>query len=194
MAKEIKADAPYADFAHRLRQLKRAKRLTRTALAEKCGLVPATLVNYENGERMPAADIAAKMAAAFGITIDELMGVNENEETKRTAMAVERIRRLYGKKQAMQIKEMLKSAEGLFAGGELPPEVQDDYILEAQKLFIFATEKAKEKYTPKKYRTEERATASRERLREIDAIDDEIRENNRYSGYVHPYLRRDWED
>ena len=194
MAKEIKADAPYADFAQRLRQLKRSKKVTRTALAEYCGLVPATLVNYESGERMPAADIAAKMAEAFGITLDELMGITENEENKRTATAVARIRRLYGNKQARQIEEMLKSAEGLFAGGELPPEVQDDYILEAQKLFIYATEKAKEKYTPKKYRTEERAAASRERLREIDAIDEEIRENNKYSGYVHPYLRKEWED
>ena len=105
MAKDIKADAPYADFAQRLRNLKRSKKITRIALAEKCGIVPATIVNYESGERMPAADVAAKMAAAFGITLDELMGVAENEETKRTSMAVERIRRLYGNKQAKQIEE-----------------------------------------------------------------------------------------
>ena len=188
MARGLKEDAPYADFAKRLRQLRRDRKMTRIVFAEKCGLVPATVLNYENGIRIPAADMAVKMAEVLDITVGELMGVEKNEDMKRTEAAINRIRDLYGNKKAKQAEEMLKNAETLFAGGDLPPEAQEDYILEMQKLFIFATEKAREKFTPKKYRTEERIAASRERLREIDAIDEQIMENNKKNKHKHPLL------
>lgn len=145
MARGLKEDAPYADFAKRLRQLRRDRKMTRIVFAEKCGLVPATVLNYENGIRIPAADMAVKMAEVLDITVGELMGVEKNEDTKRTEAAINRIRDLYGNKKAKQAEEMLKNAETLFAGGDLPPEAQEDYILEMQKLFIFTTEKIREK-------------------------------------------------
>lgn len=197
MAKDIKDDAPYADFAKRLRKLRLEKNMSRAELSEKCGIVPATLGNYESGERMPAADIAMKMATAFDISLDEFMGkkkdksLDKAEEThNRTEEAVDRIRRLYGNTRAKQAREMLKNAEGLFAGGELTAEEQDDYILEMQRLLIFTIEKAREKYTPKKYRTKEKAAQRAERLKEADIIAEEIRENNS-SGYINPFLTDD---
>ena len=148
MARGLKEDAPYADFAKRLRQLRRDRKMTRIVFAEKCGLVPATVLNYENGKRIPAADMAVKMAEVLDITVGELMGVEKNEDTKRTKAAINRIREMYGNKPAKQAEEMLYSTERLFADGDLPPEIQEDYILEMQKLFIFSTEKIREKITP----------------------------------------------
>ena len=188
MARGLKEDAPYADFAKRLRQLRRDRKMTRIVFAEKCGLVPATVLNYENGIRIPAADMAVKMAEVLDITVGELMGVEKNEDTKRTEAAINRIRDLYGNKKAKQAEEMLKNAETLFAGGDLPPEAQEDYILEMQKLFIFATETARAKFTPKKYRTPERDAASKERMKEIDAIDAELAERSRDDEEINPFL------
>lgn len=188
MARGLNEDAPYAEFAKRLRKLRRDRKMTRIVFAEKCGLVPATVLNYENGKRIPAADMAVKMAEVLDITVGELMGVEKNEEEKRTEAAINRIRDLYGNKKAKQAEEMLKNTESLFAGGDLSPEAQEDYILEMQKLFIFATEKAREKFTPKKYRTEKRMAASQERLKEINAIDEQIMENNKKNEHKHPLL------
>ena len=189
VSKGVKEDAPYADFAIRLRKLRKEKNISRAVLAEKCGIVPATLGNYESGDRMPTADIAVKMAETFGITVGEFMGVEKNETAERTENAVNRIRRLYGNTKAKQAEEMLKSAEGLFAGGELSADQQDEYVLEMQRLLIFAIEKAREKYTPKKYRSEEKTAASKERLKETEVIAEEIRSREkRKTGYVNPFI------
>ena len=194
MAMQIKDDAPYADFARRLLGLRRDAGMTRAVLAEKCGISAGTLINYENGSRIPFADTAVKMADALGVTVGEIMGVEEPDEADQKEAAVDRIRRMYGNRCARQAEAMIKGAEALFAGGELTTKERDDYILEMQKLFIFATETARAKFTPKKYRTEARATASRERLKEIDAIDAEIAERNRQSPEdVNPFLVDDYD-
>ena len=55
---------------------------------------------------------------------------------------------LHGKKQAEQI---LKQAQGLFAGGELDEEDRDAFFRAMTDIYFDAKERAK-KYTPKKYR------------------------------------------
>lgn len=45
---------------------------TQEKLAEKLGIAPNTLSNYENGNREPSNDIILKLADIFGISIDDL--------------------------------------------------------------------------------------------------------------------------
>ena len=79
MAATIREDAPYKEFAERLAKLRQDAGLTRAELGEKIGVAGRSIINYENGERIPYGDVCARMAGVFGITTDELLGV-ENPE------------------------------------------------------------------------------------------------------------------
>ncbi|MCD7957304.1 MAG: helix-turn-helix domain-containing protein [Lachnospiraceae bacterium] len=172
MAEIIKENAPYAEFARRLRALREASGLSRDELASKCGVVGRTIINYENGTRIPYADVAAKMAAVFGLTVEDLIGMENYEQEQMKSKALENLREMYGKRGEVQAAALLEGTSSLFAGGTLTREQQEDFILEMQKLFIIATEEARAKYTPKKYRTPEKAAASQERLKKVDEINE----------------------
>ena len=163
----IKEGAPYADFAKRLTELRKNAGLTRAQLAEKIGISGRTIINYENGTRIPFADTALKMAQVFGITVEELLGVHSSPAEQEKASAMDSMHELYGKKAADQLDDLIGNANSLLAGGTLTEEQNMDFILEMQKLLILATERAKAVYTPKKYRTE--------RLKQVDAIDEVLR-------------------
>ena len=79
MAATIRDDAPYKDFAKRLTVLRTEAGLTRAELGERIGVAGRSIVNYENGERIPYGDVCAKMAEVFGITTDELLGLENSE-------------------------------------------------------------------------------------------------------------------
>ena len=48
-------------FRKRLLQLRTEKRLSQSKLAKQLGISPATIGYYENGDRLPDIDIAARM-------------------------------------------------------------------------------------------------------------------------------------
>ena len=62
MAATIREDAPYKEFAERLSKLRQDAGLTRAELGEKIGVAGRSIINYENGERIPYGDVCAKMA------------------------------------------------------------------------------------------------------------------------------------
>ena len=191
MADIIKDDAPYASFARRLRRLRREHKLSREEFARECGIAARTVINYENGTRIPVADKAIKMARLFGLTVEELLGIDFPEEEKQKAESLAEIRQMYGRTGERQAEALLEGTSSLFAGGELTAEQRTDFILEMQKLFIVATEEARGKYTPKKYRTKEKEEASKERLMEVARIDSVLSERRRKSGVKIPFLDDD---
>ena len=149
MADIIKDDAPYASFARRLRRLRREHKLSREEFARECGIAARTVINYENGTRIPVADKAIKMARLFGLTVEELLGIDFPEAEKQKAESLAEIRQMYGRTGERQAEALLEGTSSLFAGGALTAEQRTDFILEMQKLFIVATEEARGKYTPK---------------------------------------------
>ena len=63
-----------ADFARRLAAARVAARLTQDEAAKKAGMVQPAWARLESGRRMPRLDIAARAAAAVGISLDALVG------------------------------------------------------------------------------------------------------------------------
>ena len=67
-------------FASRLRQTRRAKRLSQSELAEQIGITTRSVQNYESGSRMPnSMEITENLARALDVTAAYLLG--EEEET-----------------------------------------------------------------------------------------------------------------
>lgn len=61
-------------FANRLRELRIAKKLSQTELAEKLGVSRGSISFYENGERTANIDFIYKIAQFFNVSTDFLLG------------------------------------------------------------------------------------------------------------------------
>jgi transcriptional regulator with XRE-family HTH domain len=66
-------------MGQRLKELRRARELTQEQLARTIGVGLDAVRKWERGDRTPRLDMAAKLAEALGVTIDELAGVGRSE-------------------------------------------------------------------------------------------------------------------
>lgn len=70
-------------LGERIRELRRKQDLTLEGLAEQSGVSRAMISKVERGEKNPTIVVTAKLAEAFGLTLSQLVGV---EEQKRVAV------------------------------------------------------------------------------------------------------------
>lgn len=61
-------------FSQRLKELRTEKELSQGELAKELGISRASIINYENGERIPDVEFAQKIADYFFVTVDYLIG------------------------------------------------------------------------------------------------------------------------
>lgn len=64
----------YPDIGERIRQCRINARLTQEELAELARLSRVTIAKYESGRIEPGINAMMRIADAFGITVDELLG------------------------------------------------------------------------------------------------------------------------
>ena len=69
----------------RLRDLRRAKRLTQEQLAEQAGLSYKFIGEIERGRGNPTVDTLGALGHALGVEIPELFGLSENRRPTRLA-------------------------------------------------------------------------------------------------------------
>ena len=58
----------------RLKELRKAKKLKQTDIAEMLSCSQGVYSRYESGEREPPFDIMKRLAEIYGVTVDYLMG------------------------------------------------------------------------------------------------------------------------
>lgn len=75
------------NFNERLKKLRREKDLTQEQLAEYMGVSPQAVSRWETGATCPDISALPLLAQLFGITVDALLGVDENE-TQRKVRAI----------------------------------------------------------------------------------------------------------
>ena len=170
MAATIRKDAPYREFAVRLKKLRTEAGLTRAQLGEMVGVAGRSIINYENGERIPYGDTCARMAEAFGITTDELLGVENPELEMVKAKVVDDMGRIFGASSASSAQTYLDGTNALLAGGTLSAEDQLDFISVMRKVLVDAEIRAKQKFTPNRFRTPEWRGRTDAQRAEADAV------------------------
>lgn len=74
-------------FGENLRRLRREKGMTQGDLAKTVAVWFTAISNIERGESEPSLELAAKLAAALGVTVDELMQQTEPEAPNAAAEA-----------------------------------------------------------------------------------------------------------
>ena len=60
--------------------MRRERRLTLDELAERSGVSRAMLSKIERGEKNPTLVVAAKLSEGFGVTLSQLVGMEERRE------------------------------------------------------------------------------------------------------------------
>ncbi|WP_196593350.1 helix-turn-helix domain-containing protein [Pectinatus sottacetonis] len=145
-------------ISKRIKELRTEKNLTQKELANLLSLTPKMISFYELGQRTPPSDIILKLAEIFNVSTDYLLGRESDEYDK---LSNENLPKL-NKKDKKDISKILDALVNDLAGKEAVAFYNGDEELDdetraliAQSLkvsAVIAKQKAKEKFTPKKYK------------------------------------------
>ncbi|WP_379883062.1 helix-turn-helix domain-containing protein [Laceyella putida] len=69
-------------FSERLKALRREKRITQQQIADRFGVTKSTVSRWEKGSFEPDTEKLKEIADYFGVTVDYLLGNDENQENK----------------------------------------------------------------------------------------------------------------
>lgn len=71
------------EFRQRLQQLREKRRISRIVASELCGLSSDSIRKYERGESEPTMASLVAMAEFFGVSVDYLIGKDDNNEIQK---------------------------------------------------------------------------------------------------------------
>ena len=77
---ETKDDFDFTKFRSNLRALTYANHLSYYKLGSETGILPSLFYRYENGTRTPDTKILIKLSNYFGVSINDLLGLNSYDE------------------------------------------------------------------------------------------------------------------
>lgn len=101
------------DIGRKLRTLRKGRKLTQQDVADRLGLVRATVSNYEVGKRTPHLSLLKKFAEFYGVTLD-YFGVSTNDE----------------------IFELISRAREVFNNSDIPTETKENLYKEFMRLYL----------------------------------------------------------
>lgn len=136
-------------FGSRLKEARGRVGLQQKELAERSGVSLRTIQNWEGDKRRPSQfDAVGKVAAVLGVSAAELLDEDD-------AMVIEASEK-GGAKGKKDVEALIAEVSGLFAGGELDEEEKEGVIAALNMAYWEAREKNRRKYTPKKYKENEK--------------------------------------
>lgn len=130
-------------FGEKIKNLRKAKNLNQTQLANAIGVSLRTIRGWEIEGRYPKQhELYQKLADILGCDVSYLMTEDVSFVTEATEQ--------YGTRGAKQAQQILEQAAAMFAGGELSDDDKTAFMDEIQMLYLDSKKRAK-KFTPKKY-------------------------------------------
>lgn len=139
-------------FEENLKSLRERNNLSQIELSKKIGLSNVTLSQYEKGVRKPDIQTLALIAQFFNVTTDYLLGNEAPAKFKPQLTDKDK------KDIAKQVEDMLYGLDAdnpisfQLDGNEIDDDTRELLRQSLQNALEFARLKAKEKFTPKKYR------------------------------------------
>lgn len=131
-------------FSERLKNLRKAKKLSQYELAERLGFSRGKLANYEQGTREPDFETLETIANFFDVSTDYLLGVTSGQSQDKDELDIA--------KRLKQFEADLENSDGLAFDGEPMSDEAKESLLESMELLFRQTQRINKKYTPKKYR------------------------------------------
>lgn len=124
---------------------------TQEQLAEKIGVSKQSVSNWETGLKFPRMKVISQLAELFNVNISNLV-TDENNTPFYKLNEKEKLD--IGKEVDKLIEGMYTDAEVNFYGEPMDEESKDSLRMAIQMAMELNKEKAKKKFTPKKYRDE----------------------------------------
>lgn len=115
---------------NRLKELRKAKKLTQQELAEKTDIPYRTLQRWENGESQIKPDKAQKLADFFGVSITHLLGYDDNDFEKQ--IRIDTLNNLIYKMHTAYVSLLEKTDKEAFWAGFEAAEL----IVQTQKIIL----------------------------------------------------------
>ncbi len=115
---------------NRLKELRKAKKLTQQELAEKTDIPYRTLQRLENGESQIKPDKAQKLADFFGVSIAHLLGYDDNDFEKQ--IRIDTLNNLIYKMHTAYVSLLEKTDKEAFWAGFQTAEL----IVQTQKMIL----------------------------------------------------------
>lgn len=148
----------HMEFKDILYTLRKKNKLTQQEVAEYVGLQKAAIYKYEHGLLVnPKRSLISKLAKLFQVTPSYMMGLTDDDKSSHMSL-----RPALTKKDEKDIQKRLsdilndmdgQDAIAMYNGGEpMDPETREYMKASIENALRFAKLKAKEKFTPKKYR------------------------------------------
>lgn len=79
------------NMGEKLKALRIEKNLTQKQVADRIGLAISAVSSYESGTRFPSYDVLVKLARIFHVSIDYLLGMDENRNIDVNGLSNEEI-------------------------------------------------------------------------------------------------------
>lgn len=126
--------------------------LSQKQLAEKAGIGFRTIVTYEAGERFPQSAQLYKLAKALNVSTEYLKDDSIEDPTYGLDRMdyVEEMRQMTSKQDSLNLEEMLRQNQTLFAGGSISEEAKDQYFQAVMEAYLDCKKAAKETFGRKK--------------------------------------------
>lgn len=121
---------------NRLKELRKAKKLTQQELAEKTDIPYRTLQRWENGESQIKPDKAQKLADFFGVSIAQLLGYDDNDFEKQ--IRIDTLNDILNKMHTAYVSLLEKTDKEAFWAGFQTAEL----IVQMQKMILEFEESA----------------------------------------------------
>ena len=66
-------------LGERLKEARKKRKISQTAVAKKVGVKPSTISLYESDAATPSVEILIKLALIYNISVDYLLGIDQRE-------------------------------------------------------------------------------------------------------------------
>jgi len=128
-----------------LKLIREQNHLTQQQMADIFAIQRPTYTRYEKGERQPDFDLVIKMAQYFNVTTDYILGNDNVPKLTKNEKEIEQI--------IENTINDLEGTDGLMFDGKPATYEEVEQIKDAMRLGLaLAKKKAREKFTPKKYK------------------------------------------
>lgn len=95
----------YMDISERIKLLRKTRGFTQVDLAKKLGTTQKAISDYEKGSAKPSRERLPKLAAIFGVSVDELLGTEPQKADIDNEPTTERV---HGNSRQSKLQSMFK--------------------------------------------------------------------------------------
>lgn len=131
-------------LGEKIASLRKAKGMTQEQLAEQCSVSPQAVSKWENGLTAPDIALLPRLSELFGVSVDELLGVQRtevatvNKETVDISKLLLKVRIISGDGDKLNFNFPLSVAEPFIKSGKLSVGDGKDNKLGALRDFDFS--------------------------------------------------------